>query len=356
MTNAASAFRFVKDDDSIDLRAHYAVVAQDTLRILWRRKGLIAVIVAAGLAIAIIALAQMEPRYMSEALIQLNLNRDVTSGTKSQPIASVDAAEVVNSAARIIRSRSTADAVVVKLGLAKRPDFEPAGYLALWFSALRSAVALQLTAPTPHDLAVDALMHQVRVTTEPRSYVISVVVASGSPEVSARLANAVAIEYLDSRRARELAEARSVAEHDLADASSVFGPRHPTFLRTRAMLEQLDAQLAALSDNTLAEDPIKLAGQGVLAAHKVMRPSGPNVLVYLALAVVVSLSLGICLAWYTRVGFFWPMIIEGALILLLAACSVVDRIFAIVRGIRAVGQHVRLNFLLREGFRRIARL
>jgi len=355
MTNAASAFRFVKDDDSIDLRAHYAVVAQDTLRILWRRKGLIAATVAAGLAIAIIALAQMGPRYMSEALIQLNLNRDVTSGTKSQPIASVDAADVVNSAARIIRSQTTADAVVVKLGLAKKPDFEPAGYLARWFSALRSAVGLQLTAPTPHDLAVDALMRQVRVTTEPRSYVISVVVTSGSPEVSARLANAVAIEYLHSRRVQELAEARSVAEHDLADASLVFGPRHPTFLRTRARLEQLDAQLATLRD-TLAEDPIKLAEQGVIAARKVMRPSGANVPAYLALAVVVSLSLGICLACYTRVGFFWPVIIEGALILLLAACALVNGIFAIVRGIRAVRQHVRLNFLLREGFRRIARL
>jgi capsular polysaccharide biosynthesis protein len=350
MASTGPPFKIVKDEESVDLRAHYGAVAQHALRILWQRKWLIAGTVVAALVIAVIAVTQMAPRHTSEALIQVDLSPD--TGTKSQSTVSVDATEVAGSVARIIRSRTTADAVVTRLGLDRDPRFERQPRLSRWLSAARSALGLQQTALTPRDLAVDALMRQVRVTAEPRSYLISVAVTAGDPEIAAKLANAVAVEYLRRQTLKELTEARSAVEHDLTDASLVYGPRHSTYLRASTKLEQLDARVAALRDASSTEDLIKLAtGHSLIAADKVMKPSGPNILVILTLATLAGLSLGICLARYTPIGFVSPALTAGMQILLFAAYALVDRIFAIVSAGRAVRRSallVRLSHLMTE--------
>jgi capsular polysaccharide biosynthesis protein len=346
MTSTVPPLKIVNDEDSVDLRAHYGVVAQNALRILWQRKWLVVATVVAALVIAVVALTQMEPRYASEALIQVNLNPD--TGPKSQPTASVNAAEVVDSTARIIRSRTTADTVVARLGLDKDPRFERQSLLSRWLSAVRSALGLQQTALTPRDLAVDALMRQVRVTPEPRSYLISVAVTAGDPEIAAKLANAVAAEYLRRQTLKELAEARSAVEHDLTDASLVYGPRHPTYLRASTKLEQLDARVAALRDASSTADLIKLAtGHSLIAADKVTKPSGPDIPAILTLTILAGLSLGICLARYTPVGFASPAATAGVQILLFAAYALGDGIFAIVSAGRAVRRSALLVWLSR---------
>jgi capsular polysaccharide biosynthesis protein len=337
MASTVPPFKLVKDEDGVDLRAHYGVVARHALRILWQRKWLIAASVVAGLVIAVVALTQMAPRYTSEALIQVNLNLNPETATKNQSTVSVGTAEVVDSTARIIRSRTIADAVVTRLGLDRDPRFERRPILSVWLSAVRSALGLRQTALTPRDLAVDALMQQVRVTAEPRSYLISIAVTTGDPETAAKLANAVAVEYLRRQTLKDLVEARSVAEHDLTDASFVYGPRHPTYLRASTKLEQLDTRLAALRDASSTEDLIKLAtGYSLIAAGKVMKPSGPNIPAILTLAILAGLSLGICLARYTPIGFFRPVLTAGVQILQFAACVLADRIFAIVSAGRAM--------------------
>jgi uncharacterized protein involved in exopolysaccharide biosynthesis len=301
MASTGPPFKIVRDEASVDLRAHYGAVAQHALRILWQRKWLIAATVVASLVIAVIALTQVAPRYTSEALIQVNLNLD--TGTKSQPVFSFNAAEVVASTARIIRSRTIADGVVARLGLDRDPQFERQPLLSRWLSTVRSALGLQQTALTARDLAVDALMRQVLVTAEPRSYLISVTATAGDPEIPAKLANAVAVEYLRWQTLKELDEARAAVEHDLTDASLVYGPRHPTYLRASTKLEQLDARLAALRNASSTEDLIKLAaGHSLIAAHKVMKPSGPDVPTIMTLAILVGLIMGFCLARYTPIG------------------------------------------------------
>ncbi len=170
MINTVPPLKIVKDEDGVDLRAHYGLVAQQALLLLWQRKRMIAATVVAALVIAVIALSLIEPRYTSEALIQVNLDLNPDHGAKSQATVSVDAAEVAGTTARIIRSRATADAVVARLGLDKDPRFESRPLFSRWRSGVRAALGLQRSALTPHDLAVDALMRQVRVTAEPRSY------------------------------------------------------------------------------------------------------------------------------------------------------------------------------------------
>jgi ABC-type multidrug transport system fused ATPase/permease subunit len=355
MESKAPPFKIVRDEDSVDLRAHYEAVAQHALRILWQRKWLIAATAVASLVIAVIALMQMGPRYTSEALIQASLTLNPDTSTKSQSVVSVNAAEVADSTARVIRSRTTADAVVAQLGLDKDPRFERQPPLSRWLSAVRSALGLQQTTLTPRDLAVDALMRQVRVTAEPRSYLISVTVTAGEPEIAAKLANAVAVEYLRRQTLKELAEARSAVEHDLTDASLVYGPRHPTYLRASTKLEQLDARVAALRDASSTEDLIKLAtGHSLIAAHMVMKPSGPDIPLILTLAILGGLSLGISLARYTPIGFVRPALAAGVQNLLFAAYALVDGIFAIVTARRAMRRWALLVRLL-EAIRRRAR-
>src|SRR5260370_6464514 len=155
-------------------------------------------------------------------------------------------------------------------------------------------------------------MRQVRVPAEPRSYLISVVVTAADPERAAKLVNAVAAEYLRTKKLKELAATRSAAEHELADASYVYGPRHPSYLRALAKVEQLEAQIRTIGDASTTADLIKpAAGYSLIPAHKVMKPSGPNVSVVLALAILAGLSLGICLARYTPVGLIPSVLRAG---------------------------------------------
>ena len=332
MVSTGPPFKIVGHEDELDLRAHYEMVAQNALRLFWQRRRLIAASVVLAFLIGIIALAQMEPRYRSEALIQVDLNLNPDSNTKSPSTASVNAAEVVDSTVRIIGSRANADAVVARLGLDKDPRFEHQPRLSRWLSAVRSVLGLQLSVLTPHDLAVDALLRQIRVTAEPRSYLVSVAANAGDPKTAAELANAIAVEYLRTRMLKELAEERAAREYELTDAALVYGPRHPTYLRAARRLEQLEARLAALRDASTTEDLIKAeTGHSLIAAQQVAKPSSPNIPLILMLAVLAGLGLGVSLARYTPVGRVEHTFATALEIVLAATYALIGGIFALAK-------------------------
>jgi uncharacterized protein involved in exopolysaccharide biosynthesis len=281
------------------LRAHYEEVARDTLRIIWHRKLLVATIVVAALVLAAIALALVGPRYMGEAIIQLSFSHEESaSSAKGQPTVSVEAAAIVDGAARIIRSRATASAVVARLGLDKDPTFTRQSSSWRVLSSVRSALGIeQAVPPRDHDLAVSALMRQLAVTNEPRSYLISVAVTASDPERAARLANAVAFEYLRAQFLRKLTETYAAVEREVAELSSVYGVHHPnpSYLNGRTRLESLQARLRDLRQETPSEDVVNLVtSQLLLPAATVMVPSGPNIVLILALTAGAALVLG---AW-----------------------------------------------------------
>lgn len=280
------------------VRAHYEGVAYDTLRILWRRKLLIATIPVAALLFTSMVLVLIGPRYTSQALILLNFNREEpATATKIQPIASMDPVAVVDSAASVIRSRTTANAVVARLGLDKDADF--AHESALWriVSDLRTALGLVGAKSSPRDLAVNSLMREVTVTNEPHSYIISIAITERDPERAATLANAVALEYLRGEAKKQLADKQAGVERELAQLSSIYGASHPNYVVKRAMLENLEASLGALRDGSLAADAYELMiGQSFIAAEKVTAPSGPNIMLILGLAVGAAFAVGTWLA------------------------------------------------------------
>ena len=233
-------------------RIHYERVAYDTLRMLWRHKSLIAAVLGIALAALSVALLLIAPRYTGEAMIQLDFFRDETAGQKVQSTAAVDAASVVDGAARIIRSRRTASAVVSALELDNDSAYTRRSFAARALSSVWSVFGL--AAPRPRDLAVTRLMQQITVTNDPRSYLITVAVTASDPRGAARLANWVASEYLRGRLREQAIEQYAAAEREMTALSSVFGPRHPSYLSGSAKLGRLKTELAAAREAAVSKD------------------------------------------------------------------------------------------------------
>lgn len=286
-------------------RIHPESILYDVLHLAWTHKLLVAVVLALALAAQSVALVLLPPRYTSEAMIQLDFIRDDNvAGQKIQATASVDAVAVVVSAARIIRSRAIASAVVSALGLDNDPAYTRLSPLARVLSYVRTLI--DLPAPTPHDIAVANLMKQVTVTNDPRSYLITVSVTAPDPVLAARLANWAASEYLRGRLQEQANEAYAVAEREMTALSSVLGPRHPNYVAAVAKLGRLKAELATVQESVvvgdrravLAPEMVRFAaGQTLLPAEPVLTPSGRNVMLLSAFTVLAALTLAMLLAW-----------------------------------------------------------
>lgn len=297
-------------------RAHYEHVVRDTLRILWVHKVLVAAVFGIVFTVQSVAFMLIAPRYTGEAIINLDFTRNETAtGDKVQSTASVDAAAIVTSAARIVRSRGTASEVVSVLRLDKDPAYSHQSLLGQALSAARSAFGMP--ALTPHDVAVSHLMRQTTVTNDPRSYLITVAVTASDPERAARLANWIGSEYLRGRLRQQAIEAYAAAEREMSALSSVFGPRHPKYLSTLAKLENLKAELAAAREEVSVEDQGAVvskamiryaAGQSLLPAQAVMVPSGPNAILFFTLTTLFAVAVGILLSMLAERGLLrWPV-------------------------------------------------
>jgi uncharacterized protein involved in exopolysaccharide biosynthesis len=288
----------IKENEATLLRTYYEEVARDALGILWHQKLLIVGIVLAALLFASLFLVLIGPRYTSEATIHLNFTREEpTTGTKTQPIAAIDPVALVDGAIRVIRSRATANAVVARLDLDKDPDFARRSNVWRVFSIIRTGLGLAPVEPSPRDLAVNELMRKITVASETRSYLISVAATAGDPERAARLANAVALEYLRGQMLQQLADTQAVAERELSQLSSVYGVRHPSYVLARTRLDALQNRLTALRDGPPDDETVRFViGQSFVAAEKTLVPSGPRIILILGLTAGAALGAGIWLA------------------------------------------------------------
>jgi uncharacterized protein involved in exopolysaccharide biosynthesis len=300
-----TAIKIVTNKTSVP-KAHREEIAYDTLAALWRGKWLIAGILAGALVFALTVLVLLEPRYTAEAIVQFDFGRpepareEPIAAAKAQPApTTLDANALVDSAAILIRARANADAVVTQLALDKDPRFTRPSTFLSWLSAIQSALGLERSTllPSAHELAVDVLMRQVTVTTEPRSYLVSIGATSEDPRRAATIANTVALTYLRSQALRRLEDEKATAELEVAELSSKYGVRHPNYARSEARLEQLKTKAQALRDGSAAEHSVELEiGESLLPAAVVAVPSSPNIKLILGITVVVALGAGIWIA------------------------------------------------------------
>jgi uncharacterized protein involved in exopolysaccharide biosynthesis len=284
--------------ETTHLRAHREEIAQRTAQALWQGKWRILAALAAALLLAGVALVLIKPRYTAEAMIQFDFSREITDQTvdvKTQPVAVLEAAVLVEGAARLIRSRATAGAVVARLKLDQDPNFLHEPILLHWLSAVRSFLGLVANAPAPSnsELAIRSLMRQVAVKSEPRSYLVSIEANADTPKQAALLSNAIAMEYLRNRLAQRHSEAQAAAEREMAQVSSTYGVRHPNYLRVQATLKRIQEDSIALAKGEDVTGDFGLEmGQSLIPADVASIPSVPNINLTLVSAAAAGLIVG----------------------------------------------------------------
>ncbi|MEW6450497.1 MAG: Wzz/FepE/Etk N-terminal domain-containing protein [Pseudomonadota bacterium] len=298
------------------LRVYYQGIAYDVLRILWRYRVLIMRFVACGLAIAIVAVIAIPPRYTSEAILQLNFSRDEpNTATRMQRIASMEASAVVEGVVRILRSRSLAGAVVSRLGLADDPEFsgQPSRLMrVIWW--VRRMFGLGAVIPTAHDIATDRLSSALQVNIVPRSYVISVTISASQPQRAAQLANAVVFEYLRGQQVQQLADLQRTIERDIADMSALYGSLHPRVLDANERLQELQKRIIGLRR---VDRPVTTALDDIgefLNAEAVMVPSGPSLPIVFVFVLALSLLACGCLIGLIELGApvaYWVRFVQA---------------------------------------------
>ena len=211
------------------LRSYYEAKAFDFLAALVRRRLIIIAITIAAVSLALCAIPFMAKQYTADALIQLDLNQLRPPTAAGVPNVALDPAAMVESEARIIRSRTIARRVVIELELASRPTKKPSGQLeglirsiterlpVVW-SERQAAVsdADNMSPEQAIDASVLEVMQGLEVRNDLRSYLITIAYTSNSPASAAQLANGFAEQYLESRIEASFANARRTSDwlHD----------------------------------------------------------------------------------------------------------------------------------------------
>jgi uncharacterized protein involved in exopolysaccharide biosynthesis len=158
-------------------------------------------LVAAG---AYLLLAQLAPVYKSETTLLITSGESsLTAPTQS----SADAAtaldqQAITSQVQLIRSRDLALAVVRKLDLMHKTEFDPKANPSVLTRLMRMlGLAKPDTQVVTEDRVLDAYFDKISVYAVDNSRVIGIDFESTDPQLAADVANAIADEYLSRQRA-----------------------------------------------------------------------------------------------------------------------------------------------------------
>jgi polysaccharide biosynthesis transport protein len=187
------------------------------LTFLWRRKRLVAISVAAGLLLSLVADLVITPHYRAVSQIFIGpVDLRVVEKTVMPAAQTADANVIqVESESRILTSDRVLLRVIDSEKLAADPEFGAARTSLM--SKLRAAVGLG-SEPKAGDAELTALRQLQRSVSAKRSertYVVDLMVDTADRDKSARIANAIAQAYLDEQTA-----ARAVAARRATDSLS----------------------------------------------------------------------------------------------------------------------------------------
>jgi uncharacterized protein involved in exopolysaccharide biosynthesis len=283
-----------------DFRAHYEDVAAQALLAIGRHGGLIASLVALALVLACIIIPLMPRKYSAEALIYPNLFSREQG--RIVALASVDAAAIVTSEARLIRSDGILRAVVKRLGL-DPVDASSQTWTTRGLDWVRAMFLPETRNHSPFDRAVARLRNKVAVMNDTRSYLISISFTASSADEAARVVNAFAIEYLRDKAIQRKLDLVNSAENELGRQLAVYGDKHPKTLQAAEGLDAARASLnAAMSPQDGGQDEVA-GDESVKLAVPNRTPTSPKGLVILGLSLLSALLTGIGLAiWRDRRG------------------------------------------------------
>jgi polysaccharide biosynthesis transport protein len=186
--------------DSLSLKQHQEAIAMNAIAALWRRRWLMAGIIALSLLLGLVYIQGLKSQFTSETIVQVDFTGDAPiSSNGPQPGSTLDARSVIESDTRIIGSLSTARRVVSRLDLVGDPEFAQREGL---IRRLLSAVGLGRPSLTPSqqsEFAALRLLQDLSVSNDRQSYLITIRYTSPDSDKAAQIANAFAAEYLQER-------------------------------------------------------------------------------------------------------------------------------------------------------------
>ena len=184
-------------------------------RALWRRAWLLAILTVAAAIGTYVGLGFVDPLYTADTRILIEERESpLTRPREDSGDLSRDFDEsAIQSQVEVLRSREIAEAVIDKLDLMRRPEFDPA----LQPSLLRSLLVMMGLGENPADSTIrqrimDSYFSRLSVYALQKSRVIGVEFSAPNPSLAAEVANAVADAFVELQQnaKRESAVAATV--------------------------------------------------------------------------------------------------------------------------------------------------
>jgi polysaccharide biosynthesis transport protein len=237
------------------------------VRTLRRQKGLVALVLAGGLAVTFLALLLVAPRYKATASILLEPHQENAFGADTpQQGGNIEDSYVVESQLELLRSARVASRVVKELAAS--------GGVGRFGSASADDTNIQLAdanpaivTPTPSVFPdeVDRLLRGLTVERQGRSYVVELSYTDKSAERAAKIANAFVNAYMADQLESKSEATRTAnmwlkdrvrdISHDLDD------------IEQRRQAFRAERQLVAIGDMTLLEKEISEYTQQLISAR-----------------------------------------------------------------------------------------
>ena len=168
-------------------------------RALWRRGWLVLLVAIAAGAGTYAALDRVEPLYTADANILIEERESPLTRPRSQETATganFDESAIL-SQVEVVRSREVADAVIDRLDLTRRPEFDPARSPSLVQSFLVMVGLDQHPAEsTIRQRVMESYYERLTVYPVQKSRVIAIEFQAPSPQLAAEVANAIAEAFV----------------------------------------------------------------------------------------------------------------------------------------------------------------
>ncbi len=180
-------------------------------RALWEKRRLILGITLAVAAVAYLVVNTITPRFRSEARLLLEARENVFMRAEADKsgggLTNIDP-EAVTSQIQVVLSRDLAQQVIKKQGLAANPEFAGSA------STLRTILGLfglgrDPSTMTQDERLLEAYYDRLNVFAIEKSRVISIDFSSADPDLAAKVANAIAENYLSMQQSAKQDQTRA---------------------------------------------------------------------------------------------------------------------------------------------------
>ena len=198
----------------------------ETLRKLWRRKGLILAITGGTVAVAMIVATQITPRYTAESQLRVGLPEARLTNIQSVVAGQGADTATVQSEGYSLQSRELVGRVVDRLALDKSPEFNPELREPTLLDRVHPGRLVAMLRPRPaqdssagqsagggdaepqsdpkREKVIDTVLSKIGVEPMGRSHVIAVRAESENPATAASIANSLAKTYIEEKMVRGL--------------------------------------------------------------------------------------------------------------------------------------------------------